>query len=101
MPGGLSQPLNGASDKFRNTAGVVPVGHIDIGMGIDQAAMRGTEGRARDLAWIDLVVSPLRGTRVVAEKGDRRVVSVENGQASFELRDDRIVPMETCLAWAP
>src|ERR1039458_5404035 len=54
-----------------------------------------------NLSWQKLLVCPLCLLRVVAEESDRGIVLVEDGDAPFQFRDHRIVPMKAHLAWAP
>ncbi len=79
---------------------MIPVGHIDIGLLVDVASVCGAEKRGLNIARLELIVGPLFLLRVIAKKGNRRIIAVKNRDAAFELRDDREVSMKTYLARA-
>src|SRR5271168_890272 len=62
--------------------------------------MRSSEQRGRNIAGRYLVIGPLRLLWVVAEKGDRRVVVVEDSHAPLEFRNHNVVAIEARLAGA-
>ena len=87
--------------KPGHTPCVIPVGNIDIGLLVDIASVRGAKERGRDITRLKLVVGPLLLLRVIAKKGHRSVIAVENRDTAFEFRDDGAVAMKACLARSP
>jgi len=84
--------------EFGDPAGLVPVRDIDVSFMIHEASMRRTKSSGRDAVRSKGVVSPLGLLRVVAEKGDRNVVSVEDDNTSFKFGDDGVVTVKADLA---
>lgn len=61
--------------------------------------MRRTEGGGGDFAWLKVVICPLFLLWIIAEESDRGVVFVDDGDATFEFGNYRIVTVKTDLAW--
>ena len=72
------------SNEFRDAAGLIPVGDIDVGLLIDMASVSSAEAGCINCARLKLIVCPLRLSRVVPEKCDRRIILVENRDAAFQ-----------------
>jgi len=87
-----------ALGEFRDPAGAVPIGNEDVRIGIDEAAVRCAERARLDAARIEVVIRPLRLLRIVAQKSNRHVVSIEDGNAPFQFRHHRVITFETDLA---
>ena len=63
---------------------MIPVGDIDIGLLIDVAAVSSAEERGGDFARLELIVGPLVFVWIIAKKGHRSVIAVEDRDAAFE-----------------
>ena len=86
--------------ELRNPAGSVPVRDVDIGVAIDETAMRGAEDGRANRTRIKFVVRPLLFLRIIANERDRSVVAVEDDDSAFEFGDDGAIAVEADLAWA-
>ena len=86
------------SSKLVHPTCAIPIGDIDIGRAINKTAMSCAERGRSDRLGIQIIIGPLGLVRIVAEKGDRRVVAIEYSHATFEFRDDGVVAMKRRLA---
>lgn len=86
------------SCQLGDTTGAVPIGDVNIGVLVDEAAMGSAEDCGRDLGGIDGVISPLLFVAIIAEEGDRNVVLIKNGHTAFQFRNYRVISIETDLA---
>ena len=71
------------ANQFRDAAGLVPVGNINVGLQIDEAAVCGAEKYRGYVTGLELIIGPLRFLRIVAEEGYGSVIAVEDGDAAF------------------
>ncbi len=78
-------PSGAAPGQFGDSAGLVPIRNKDVPLGIDEAAVGSAEDGCLDVVWIKIVLCPLRLLRIVAQKSNRHVVAIENGNPSFQL----------------
>lgn len=87
--------------EFRDSASVVPIRNEDVRIGIDEAAVRCAEHARSDLIRIEFIIRPLRFLRIVTQESNWHVIAIENGNAPFQFRHDRVISIETELAWPP
>ena len=94
----VSAGLNRHSLQFGDPAGLIPVGNVNICALVYVAAVC----RAKDSCWdvlrTKLVFGPLTLLWVITDERDGHVVLVEDRDPPMQLRNDRIVSMETDLA---
>ena len=66
-----------------HAASLIPIGNIYVGLLINMTAVGGAEPCGRNFGRSELIFGPLSFVRVVSEKSNRRVVLVEDRDASF------------------
>jgi hypothetical protein len=86
------------SRQLGNPSGLVPIRHEDVCLEIDEASVRCAEHGGIDRVRIKVVLRPLRFLRIIANEGDRNIVSVKNRGASFQFRNHSIVAVKAHLA---
>ena len=79
---------------------MIPIGNIDVNIAIDKTPMSCAKYSRGDGVRVEVVVRPLHFLRIVAEKGDRHIVVVEDDDTTFEFGDNSAVTAKADLAWA-
>src|SRR5438874_5060040 len=90
-----------ALSEFCDSASMVPIRNEDVCIGINEAAVRCAEHARLDVGRIEFIIRPLQLLRIIAQKSNWCVVSIQNGNAAFQFRNHSIMAVKADLAWPP
>src|SRR5579859_5017139 len=97
----MSMSLCSHSGQLRDSSNMVPVRDVHIARLVEVASMRSAEDSRRNTFRTQPVVRPLALLRIVAQKGHRHIVLVNDRDPPLQLRHNRMIAMKTHLARAP